>query len=73
MLETLNLSPMKLKASSNVAQTFKSWLAKSEVLSVQILQRRHGKPLDIDALWEETRENLEARDDYLINLIYNPS
>ncbi|MCC7353793.1 MAG: type II toxin-antitoxin system Phd/YefM family antitoxin [Anaerolineae bacterium] len=44
---------------------WRAWLAESEALSAEILKRRHGQPLDVDALWQAARADLEARDDQI--------
>jgi prevent-host-death family protein len=41
---------------------WEAWLAESEKLAADILARRQGKPLDVDALWEAARADLEERD-----------
>jgi len=38
------------------------WVAEREALADEILERRGGEPLDVDALWDATRADLEARD-----------
>ena len=38
------------------------WAAESEALAAEILDRRGGEPLDVDALWDAARADLEARD-----------
>jgi prevent-host-death family protein len=38
------------------------WLAESEKLTTDILARRQGRPLDVDALWQAARADLEERD-----------
>jgi prevent-host-death family protein len=45
---------------------WQAWLAESEDLTTDILEDRHGEPLDVDALWEAARADLEARDDQTI-------
>ena len=42
---------------------WKAWLAANEELAQEILARRGGEPIDVDALWKAAREDLEARDD----------
>jgi hypothetical protein len=42
------------------------WLAKSDALAADILARRKGKPLDIDALLQGDRADLEARDEAIL-------
>jgi len=39
-----------------------AWLAESEKLTADILTRRQDKPLDVDALWQAARADLEERD-----------
>jgi prevent-host-death family protein len=41
---------------------WEAWLAANQVLAEEILARRGGEPLDVDALWKAAREDLEARD-----------
>ena len=38
-----------------------TWLHDVQELSAGILSRRNGELLDVDALWEEARADLEAR------------
>ncbi len=38
------------------------WLTQSEELAADILERRGNKPLDVDALWQAARADLEDRD-----------
>lgn len=42
---------------------WKAWLAESDALNAQILAHRQGRPLDVDALWQAARADLEARDE----------
>jgi prevent-host-death family protein len=39
-----------------------AWSAESEDLTTDILARRGGQPLDVDALWQAARADLEERD-----------
>jgi prevent-host-death family protein len=41
---------------------WKAWLAESEKLTADVLARRQGRPLDVDALWQAARTDLEERD-----------
>jgi prevent-host-death family protein len=41
---------------------WEAWLAESEKLATDILARRRGKPLDVDALWQAARADLEELD-----------
>jgi prevent-host-death family protein len=45
---------------------WQAWLAASDALAARILERRGGEPLDVDAIWRETRADLEARDDSIL-------
>jgi prevent-host-death family protein len=45
------------------AARWRQWRADSAALSAEILARRGGQPIDVDALWQATRADLEARDD----------
>jgi prevent-host-death family protein len=40
-----------------------AWAAESDRLNVEILNRREGAPLDLDAVLREARQDLEHRDD----------
>ena len=42
------------------------WMAESEKLTTDILEHRHGEPLDVDALWQAAQADLEARDDQIL-------
>ncbi|MFO7918377.1 MAG: type II toxin-antitoxin system Phd/YefM family antitoxin [Anaerolineae bacterium] len=42
---------------------WEAWVIECERLSDQIMARRQEEPLDLDALWEATRADLEARDE----------
>ena len=44
------------------------WLQAVDRLSAAILERRDGKALDVDALWESARRDLEARDPLLAEI-----
>lgn len=46
---------------------WEGWLAANEELTVRILAERGGVPLDVDAIWAESRADLEARHDYLLD------
>jgi prevent-host-death family protein len=39
-----------------------AWLARSDALAADILKRRGGQPLDLDAILAADRADLEARD-----------
>ena len=40
-----------------------AWLAESDALAADILKRRGGQPLDLDAILAADRADLEARDE----------
>jgi prevent-host-death family protein len=41
---------------------WETWLTESKKLTTDILARRQGMPLDVDALWQAARADLEERD-----------
>jgi len=43
-------------------EQWQAWLAESERLTEDILRRRGGQPLDLDAWWEAVQADREARD-----------
>ena len=45
---------------------WRMWLAESEELTADVLERWGGEPLDLDALWQAARADLEMRDDQII-------
>jgi hypothetical protein len=47
-------------------ETIQDWGEKCDVLAADILAWRKGEPLDIDALLQADRADLEARDEYII-------
>jgi prevent-host-death family protein len=53
------------RASQDLAH-WQAWLVESEELAADILERRGGAPLDVDALWQAARADLEARDDKIL-------
>lgn len=46
---------------------WETWLMKNESLREKILDERGGKHVDVDAIWAETRAELEQRHDELFN------
>ncbi len=38
------------------------WVAESDALAAEILARRGGEPIDVEALWEAVRADREERD-----------
>ena len=45
---------------------WQTWVAESAKLTAEILARREGQPLDVDALWQAARADLEARDEHIL-------
>ncbi len=45
---------------------WKVWLEENRELAADILARRQGRPLDVDALWQAARAELEERDDHTV-------
>lgn len=43
-----------------------AWLEQCAALAEEILARRHGKPVDVDSIWQQARADLETRDDQTI-------
>lgn len=52
------------QADDRLAQ-WQAWVAESDKLAAKILARREGHPLDVDALWQAARAELEARDGHI--------
>jgi prevent-host-death family protein len=46
---------------------WENWLAANKTFSERILAERDGEPLDVNAIWAETRADLEDRHDYLFD------
>jgi prevent-host-death family protein len=44
---------------------WEAWLAENRQLSNEILARREGEPIDIDALWDAVRAERDVRDDQI--------
>ena len=44
---------------------WQAWVAENEKLRAEILARREGEPLDVDALWQAARADPEARDEQI--------
>jgi len=44
---------------------WQAWMSESAELTAEILARREGQPLDVDALWQAARADLEARDEQI--------
>lgn len=53
---------LKREATGERVARWQAWLAENKALSQEILDRRGGKPLDVDLLWQEARADLEMRD-----------
>lgn len=50
--------------TSPVAE-WQAWLEKNQQLRSDIMAERQGEPFDVDTLWQEMREDLETRHDFL--------
>jgi prevent-host-death family protein len=50
------------RGAGDDAARWRQWRDESAALSSEILARRSGEPLDVDALWRAARADLEARD-----------
>ena len=53
------------RASQDLSR-WQAWQADCEALATDILWRRGGVPLDVDALWAAARADREARDDHVL-------
>lgn len=66
----MKLKEIKKQTEQEHEQThlaqWQAWLRDAARLRDEILARRGGKLLDVDALWRAAREDLEARDDRTI-------
>jgi prevent-host-death family protein len=51
----------RMEAETALAR-WQIWVAEREELATEILDRRGGAQLDVDALWDAARADLEARD-----------
>ena len=45
---------------------WQSWLAATDLLAEKILAERAGKPVDVDAVWNNYLAEREARDDQIL-------
>jgi len=45
---------------------WEAWVAENAKLTAEIMARRQGEPLDVDALWQAARADLEARDEQIL-------
>ena len=48
--------------AEHALEQWRAWVAKSDALAAEILTRRGGEPLDVDALWDAVRADRETRD-----------
>lgn len=53
----------RLRAKPSQEDKWADWMARSDALAADILASRGGRPLDIDALLQADRADLEARDE----------
>ena len=49
--------------TSEYLARWQAWVIESDKLAVEILARRGGEPIDVDALWQAARADLEVRDE----------
>ncbi len=56
---------LQLSAEASLSR-WENWLNENERLSKQILARRQGEALDVDALWQSAKNDLETRDEQTI-------
>ncbi len=42
---------------------WQAWLDRANLLSNEILDRRHGESVDVDSIWRASRTDLEERND----------
>ena len=56
----------RLHQKPTQATKWADWVARSDALAADILARRDGELLDIDALMAADRADLEARDDQIL-------
>ena len=47
-------------------ESLRDWSEKCDALAADILAWRKGRPLDIDALLQADRADIEARDEYIL-------
>jgi len=48
--------------TERVLERWRTWAAQSDALVAEILARRGGEPIDVEALWEAVQADREARD-----------
>ena len=48
--------------AEHTLERWHAWLARTDALAAQILERRGGEPIDVDALLDAVRADREARD-----------
>ncbi len=54
---------LQAQHSDDDALRWRAWLAACRQLSAEILERRQGEYVDVDALWTAARADHEARDE----------
>ncbi|MBL7200948.1 MAG: type II toxin-antitoxin system Phd/YefM family antitoxin [Anaerolineae bacterium] len=57
---------LELEGAHSSQARWQAWLARSEKLSADILKRRNGELLDVNALWEQAQADQEAHDGELL-------
>lgn len=50
------------QAKDTKAEQWREWLAESAQLGDEIMKRRESVPVDVDAVWQAARDDLEDRD-----------
>ena len=57
-----DLEDLQRAGTEHSLERWRAWVAKSNALAAEILARRGGEPIDVDALWDAVRADREARD-----------
>lgn len=52
--------------AGEASSRFQAWLAANEAISREILERRGGKPIDVEELLRASRAELEARSEWVL-------
>jgi prevent-host-death family protein len=54
---------LQVERAEQEQRRWQAWRVESAALNEDILARRQGQPLDVEALWQASRAELEAHDD----------
>jgi PHD/YefM family antitoxin component YafN of YafNO toxin-antitoxin module len=57
-----DLEDLQRAETEHSLERWRAWLAKSDALAAEILARRGGEPIDVNALWDAVRADREERD-----------